>query len=124
MAFSPDGDRLASAGEDRKNPRLGYRHRRQAIHLENGSGKVMALCFCGADRLASGGSDNMVRVWDLSTQKVVNNFVGHTGSIAALASDPSGKLLVSGSFDTTVRLWQIDRRPTSARRSVTPTTFV
>jgi WD40 repeat protein len=36
------------------------------------------------------------------------NFAGHTGSIAALACDPNAKLLVSGSFDTTVRLWQLD----------------
>jgi WD40 repeat protein len=75
--------------------------------LDHGQGKVLSLCFCGEDRIASGGSDNLVRVWDLSTQKMTANFTGHTGSVAALACDPTGKTLVSGGFDTTIRVWQL-----------------
>jgi WD40 repeat protein len=32
---------------------------------------------------------------------------GHTGTVAALACDSSGCVLVSGSYDTTVRVWQL-----------------
>jgi WD40 repeat protein len=34
---------------------------------------------------------------------------GHTGTVAALACDATGKTLVSGSYDTTLRIWSLDQ---------------
>ena len=108
LAFSPDGEHLASAGEDKKINIWNIATGQKETSIEHGPGKVLTICFCGDGRLASGGSDNIVRVWDLNTQAAIANFKGHTGSVAALACDPAGKLLVSGSFDATVRVWQLD----------------
>ena len=45
------------------------------------------------------------------------SLVGHTGSVTALDFDEPSALLVSGSYDTTVRLWQVGRpRPNTATR--------
>jgi WD40 repeat protein len=43
---------------------------------------VFAVAVSSDGRLlASGGADNMVRVWDLATNKVIKNFSGHTGPV-------------------------------------------
>ena len=68
-------------------------------------GKVMALTWCGADRLAAGGSDNTIRVWEPSTQREVARLAGHTGSVSTLVFHGGEGQLISGSYDTTVRLW-------------------
>lgn len=70
-------------------------------------GKVLSLSFCGPDRLAAGGSDNLIRVWDLASQTEQVRLIGHTGSVGTLAWDAQRGQLVSGSFDTTVRIWQL-----------------
>ena len=57
--------------------------------------------------MAVGGSDNVIRLWDLASRQEQNRLVGHTGTVAALAWDATANTLLSGGFDTTVRVWQI-----------------
>jgi WD40 repeat protein len=42
--------------------------------------------------------------------------VGHTGSVASLATNACGTLLVSGSYDTTLRVWEL--KPAASQPSV------
>ena len=70
--------------------------------------KVYALTFIGPRYLASGGSDNLIRIWDLATAAEVGRLVGHEGSVATLDCDQD--VLVSGGYDATVRIWSIKDR--------------
>ena len=47
----------------------------------------------------------MIHVWDLTSKEETHRLVGHTGTVAALAYDPTQHVLVSGSFDTTIAIW-------------------
>jgi WD40 repeat protein len=80
---------------------------------------VYAAVFLNDMTLAVGGSDNRIYVWDLATRAVTKELVGHTGSVAALACDQSGTTLVSGSYDTTLRVWKLGSgsTPPSVARS-------
>ena len=84
--------------------------------------KVYAAVFLDNQSLATGGSDNRIHIWDLDSRIVTKELVGHTGSVAALACDRTGTMLVSGSYDTTLRVWDLQRStavaPVAARRAV------
>jgi WD40 repeat protein len=107
IAFSPDGSLLATGGEGPFimlwNPQDGELIR---IFAER-PGKTFALTFCGNDVLASGESDNMVRLWEAATGRQFATLSGHTGTISTMTFEPATQNLVTGSFDASVRFWSL-----------------
>jgi WD40 repeat protein len=83
----------------------------------HGSWTVGALCFSpDGKRLASGGRDHAIHVWDLATGRPLHHFVGHRGAVHCLAFSPDGRGLASGATeDATLLLWDIRKaRPRHA----------
>ena len=59
--------------------------------------------------LASGGSDNRVRLWDVAAGICTAVLNGHTDSVGCLA-DLGGRRLLSGSHDGSLRVWNTATR--------------
>ena len=57
--------------------------------------------------LASGGHDEIIRLWDAETGALLNTLEGHTSWIDSVAYSPDGRTLASGSHDRTIRLWDV-----------------
>ena len=55
--------------------------------------------------LVSGSWDKTIKVWELSTGKLVRTLTGHENPVDSVAISPDGQTLVSGSDDKTIRVW-------------------
>ena len=105
LTFDDTGQRLISASEDRTVRVWDASTGQQEFQLAGVPGKVLSMTALPHGRLATACSDNAIRIWDVSQRRLISQLLGHTGSVAAL--DANQNLLVSGSFDTTVRLWPL-----------------
>lgn len=69
---------------------------------------IRLVCFLPDGKtLATGAEDKLIRIWDLSTQRIVKYLKGHEQDIYSLDFFPDGRKLVSGSGDRTVRIWDL-----------------
>lgn len=51
-----------------------------------------------------------IHIWSVQTGQLLDQLAGHEGPISSLAFAPDGGILVSGSWDNTIRLWSIFAR--------------
>lgn len=113
LAWSPNSKLLASAGECRQiaiwDLEQPSNTPTRVTGIPSPTSKILSLVFTSDHQLATGGSNNEVLLWDIATQTVAFRLEGHTGSVAALAFDQESGLLASGSFDTTIRIWNLKR---------------
>jgi WD40 repeat protein len=58
-------------------------------------------------KLASGSYDKTIKIWDVTTGKVLNTLKGHEGWVGSVGFSPDGKKLASGSYDKTIKIWDV-----------------
>lgn len=112
LNFVPDDNSyiLATGGDDQKVYIWSLKDRKVVEEFIYPSGKVSAITFCGTDLIAVGSTNNSISVWKLNsnTKKPLFSSEEHTGTIAELIWDAANHRLISCSFDTTVKIWNVD----------------
>jgi eukaryotic-like serine/threonine-protein kinase len=126
VAWSPDGQNIASAGDDATARVWNAATGRRIFTYLNHDSEVFAVAWSpDGQHIASGGCDHTVRVWDavhnargaasmLRWLKSLETFVGiggftyrsHTGQVYAVAWSPDGQDIASTGNDHTVQVWQ------------------
>ena len=110
VAFSPDGEHLASGGdEEDASVRLwDVSSGREVAQLVGHEGAVLCVAFSRDGRnIISGSKDETIRVWDVETGRPVRVLRGHSGNVECLSLSADGMRLASCSNDRTVRVWDI-----------------
>jgi WD40 repeat protein len=115
IQFSSDGQRITSVGEDRRIVHYDLLGRKTIGKTEIGGGKLMGLCQLEPNLFAIAGSDNSIRIFNELDQQVLVKLIGHDGSVSILKK--TANQIVSGSFDTTIRVWDIDQALSNARQA-------
>jgi WD40 repeat protein len=131
LAFSPDGKRLASGGWTELGEGTEYKElpgelklwdvttgqecvtfRSVANRTLPGSQglvfpHVTALAFSpdGREIATAGRFPNVVQLWDATTGAEGPALIGHESQVVSVAYSPDGKVLASGSWDRSVRVW-------------------
>lgn len=110
LAFSPDGTVLAAAVQDgslRRWETAGWTTTQTFRPPSRGRATSFnAVAVAAGGRLATGGSDELVRLWEAGTAEPLATLRGHLGAVRALAAAEDG--VWSGADDGTVRLWPWD----------------
>ncbi|PAY19546.1 hypothetical protein CKO51_10525 [Rhodopirellula sp. SM50] len=96
---------IVTAGEDGYVVMFDTDIKRPIGRIAVTTGKLFSVCILDRQHLAVAGSDNMIRIVNVTLGRVVEQLIGHTGSIAALAS--SGDALFSGGYDATLKRWDL-----------------
>ena len=104
LALSPDGKRLAWAGETRV---LLYDVEAKKVVAEiELAVKARAVAFSPDSRLlAYGGYDRLAHVLDAATGKRLLRLEGHLSPVFDLAFAPDSRTIATASLDRSVRLW-------------------
>ncbi|KAJ0232633.1 WD40-repeat protein [Hirschfeldia incana] len=118
LALSPDDKLLFSAGHSRQI-RVWDLETLKCIRTWKGhEGPVMGMaCHASGGLLATAGSDRKVLVWDVDGGFCTHYFKGHKGVVSSVLFHPDANknILISGSDDATVRVWDLMAKNTEKK---------
>jgi WD40 repeat protein len=107
LAFSPDGERLAS-GSFRTVSIWRHPHNVRIAELAAADADVACMAVSPDRAVAAiGETGGIIHLDDVATGKRLRTLTGHGEGVSALAFDAAGDRLLSGSLDRTVRMWNV-----------------
>jgi WD40 repeat protein len=105
VAYSPDGSKLVTGGNDDKVKI--WSNDGSLLHTCSGHSSDITNVKVSPDNLyvVSSSKDNTIKIWDLTTGIEIKTITGHTGDVNSVDLSPDGSKIVSASADSTCKIW-------------------
>ena len=108
LAFSPDGRRALSGGEDHHLKLYDVESGKELRDLFAHQGWVLSVAFCpDGTRALSGSQDKTVKLWDLSEGTDLATWKGHEEAVRRVAVSQDGTRALSGDDGGAIVVWDV-----------------
>ena len=123
ISFGPHSKMLVSGSKDNsvklwllEGKKLFSRNiTKKLVHtFEGHNASVLSVCFDNqGKRIASGGKDNTVNIWDIESCELLFSFSGHSSAVTSLSFSPDDKFIYSASKDGSIKIWDLEEKSLS-----------
>lgn len=107
VAISQRGKHLVTGGSDERIRIFDLRENRAVGEISTHTGAITSLHFFGDTFLMSGSEDCTLCIWRVHDWQCVHILGGHKGPVTEFSIHPTGKMALSVSRDSTMKLWNL-----------------
>ncbi|OHT02164.1 hypothetical protein TRFO_30880 [Tritrichomonas foetus] len=107
ISFIPRSEMLISGGSDSNVVLWDVKKCQQVSQLKGHKGRVWSIATT-EKYAATASADSTIRIWDIENQSLSATFSAHTDDVYAVDIDNCGSKVISGGFDRSVIIWDVN----------------
>ncbi|MCR9296955.1 MAG: hypothetical protein NXI32_29960, partial [bacterium] len=111
LAWSPDSEGTSVAyGQHDNTVTIWHNSTREVVGSLAGHDQRVDCLSWQSEKIATGGADQAVRLWDTKTRKLLDEHHLHEAGVSTLALSRNGDFLASGGYDQWLYIWDVEQR--------------
>ena len=117
--LSPNGETIVGGGKDIRHVKI-HTYHRYSRGGEKYPGKQVYNSFLDQSTVGMTRAIDIptISTWNSYTGEETKGFIGHSDWVTSLEVSPDGQFLVSGSLDTTVKIWDFKALSSSGQKNL------